>query len=879
MHTGITNDEKRCYIQFSLIFPVLVFFSFLEFILNGKVFLVSDTISEYVTSLAYWGNYLRNAFHSPQWDFSVGMGADVISTLNWYVAGDPLTLLSVFVKPEKTIYLHHVLVVLRLYLSGMAFLFYCNHTEQNREYYVCGALIYVFSGYAMFLAYQHTYFINSFIYLPLLYAGIEKILHGRSPVFFSIVVFVSCVTNFYFFYILSILTLVYALVRFFFVHKENRLRNLTRCFSTAFLGYMIGVLLASAIFLPNVFGFLGCGRSGSLPSIPLFYGLKYYLKIIIASITPSYISSYTYLGFASVFLPLLVLCFVRKGNRDVKVFGIIYLVFLSLPIAGSAFNGFGYITNRWGFANSFFAGILAVRMFPELAHLSKKEYKYVLGIPLLMCMAVFAGCFVPGEISGDIKKSCLLSYLLLFATIALIFFLNAHRGKINTKTVRRVFFALVCISVSVNAYERFSPRYMNYVSDFFDRGWANPTAFGSADALANETHDDTFWRYEYPTKRLPNNSMLFGKNGASFYFSEINRHITDFFELYGLYTGDEQHLRGFDRRTALQAISSAKYYIQESENQNVPVGFSEIAGGTYNDKEYSLYKNKNFLPLGFLYRRFISEEDFFRLSMVEKEAELLNAAVIHDISVDSVAFEKPSAPEVVAQNDFSVAFDENAVMTGKTLRAKRNDSSMYISFIPHENAANYLTLEGIYFEDDSKPLISVYAGGSHIGGFEIKENFSKYGHQFVINLGVLDAGRECTVQVLFHEKGLYNIEAMHIVSLPYAWAELQVENLGENIMQDVSIEGDFISGKINADSDSFLFLAIPFSRGWKASVDGQPVPLFRTQVMYSGFFIPEGEHSVTLKYSNPFTMAGRVLSLFGCALLISVFIFYRRKSF
>ena len=867
--------KRRVYVQYSLLFSIVAFFSFLEFIVNRKAFLVTDTISEYVTSLAYWGSYLRNSaetfirtgkLHFPQWDFSLGLGADIISTLNWYVAGDPLTLLSAFVNPEGTVYLHHVLAVLRLYLSGIAFLFYSRSTERNEDYSVCGALIYVFSGYAMFLAYRHTYFINSFIYLPLLYVGIERILRDRSPTFFIIAVFISCVSNFYFFYILSILTIIYAIVRFLFVYSENRLRNFFKYFFMSFYAYVIGVLLASVVFLPNVFGFLDCGRSDSMPLIPLFYDLKYYFKLIIASISPSYISSYTYLGFSPIVLPLLILCSIRKEYREIKVFGVLYLTFLCFPIIGSAFNGFGYITNRWGFALSFFAGIASVQLLPELNCLHKREYKYVIGIPCAMCTAVFASCFVPGEISSDIRTSVLLSYLVLFASLIVVLLLNKHREKLSAKFVSYIFLVIVCFSVVVNAYERFSPRYMNYVSEFFDMGWSTSATFGSADALAKKIDDKTFWRYEYPEKRLPNNSMLFERNGTSFYFSEVSKHIIDFFELYGLYKGDEQHLNGFDRRIALQTVSCAKYYIQDAENWNMPHGFTKIGGGTYNDKKYDLYENEYVLPVGFLYRNYISEEDFFRLDMVEREAELLNAAVVHDCNMDGIAFEKPSAARVVIRNQFSLAFDEEVEASEDSFSIGKSNSSVCLNFIPQENAASYLVLEDVFFENDDKPYISVYVGNAFIGKPQIKENFSEYGHQFVINLGALDACGACTVQIVFHEKGSYSIGNMYIASLPYAETHTLVRNLSEIVMDDITVADDFISGSIYADSDGFLFLSVPFSNGWNAFIDDVSVPLYRTQVMYSGLFVPPGEHIVTLKYSNPFIKVGAVLSLIGFVL-------------
>ena len=70
-----------------------------------------DSIAEHLTVLIYWGKYIRSFFYNlfinhafilPQWDFSIGLGADILTTLHWYAIGEPLNLLAAFFKPEKT---------------------------------------------------------------------------------------------------------------------------------------------------------------------------------------------------------------------------------------------------------------------------------------------------------------------------------------------------------------------------------------------------------------------------------------------------------------------------------------------------------------------------------------------------------------------------------------------------------------------------------------------------------------------------------------------------------------------------------------------------------------------------------------------------------
>ena len=58
----------------------------------------------------------------PTWDFSIGYGADIITTLSYYGLGDPLDLLAAFVPGRWTEQLLEGLIVLRLYLAGLAFM-------------------------------------------------------------------------------------------------------------------------------------------------------------------------------------------------------------------------------------------------------------------------------------------------------------------------------------------------------------------------------------------------------------------------------------------------------------------------------------------------------------------------------------------------------------------------------------------------------------------------------------------------------------------------------------------------------------------------------------------------------------------------------------
>ena len=108
------RNEKQKGVLFLLLFSIAFLGIFLctyaLFFLNGKSFIWNyDGIKQHFAALVYLGRYyrelagsfLRGDFTLPMFDFSIGMGEDIITTLNFYGLGDPLTLLAAFVPEQK----------------------------------------------------------------------------------------------------------------------------------------------------------------------------------------------------------------------------------------------------------------------------------------------------------------------------------------------------------------------------------------------------------------------------------------------------------------------------------------------------------------------------------------------------------------------------------------------------------------------------------------------------------------------------------------------------------------------------------------------------------------------------------------------------------
>ena len=103
---------------------------------HGKSFVRDgDGLRQHYITLEYWGKYLRQIIKEllihhrlriPTWDLHIGFGSDIVTTLHYYVIGDPLIFyVTAFVPVRYTEYLYDFLCFFRYYLAGITFSWYC----------------------------------------------------------------------------------------------------------------------------------------------------------------------------------------------------------------------------------------------------------------------------------------------------------------------------------------------------------------------------------------------------------------------------------------------------------------------------------------------------------------------------------------------------------------------------------------------------------------------------------------------------------------------------------------------------------------------------------------------------------------------------------
>lgn len=140
-----SGKEKKAdfYILYTMVFAAISLVIYGCFYFNGKALVWShDGVPQHINALAYYGKYLRNVLKTlvfdhkislPMWDMHIGYGSDILTTLHYYVIGDPLTLFSVFVPEKNTEILYEILIFLRIYLAGITFSIYCFYRKNPKQ--------------------------------------------------------------------------------------------------------------------------------------------------------------------------------------------------------------------------------------------------------------------------------------------------------------------------------------------------------------------------------------------------------------------------------------------------------------------------------------------------------------------------------------------------------------------------------------------------------------------------------------------------------------------------------------------------------------------------------------------------------------------------
>jgi hypothetical protein len=83
---------------------------------------------------------------------------------------------------------------------------------------------------------------------------------------------------------------------------------------------------------------------------------------------------------------------------------------------------------------------------------------------------------------------------------------------------------------------------------------------------------------------------------------------------------------------------------------------------------------------------------------------------------------------------------------------------------------------------------------------------------------------------------------------------------------------DRVRIEVELSTDGHVVFVDSYDPGWRATVDGRPVPVLRANVAFRAVSVPAGSHVVDMVYRPPLTMVGLVLSGFSLLVIGGLFL-------
>ncbi|MFL2105686.1 YfhO family protein [Desemzia sp. FAM 23991] len=897
---GMTQKKNTAnlFLWYSLFFIVIMTSIYGYFVYSGTSFIwQSDGFTQHYLLfedyVSMWREFLLHPTGGFQfWDWTIGLGADVITSYGYYVVGDPFVYLGLLFPSSMMEFAFHFLIVLRIYCIGLAFIFYARKLGFSNSGILAGVFVYTFAHYVTLNATRHPFFLMPMVFFPLLCLGVEKILRNETAFLFAGVVFVSAASNFYFFYKLTILIFIYAIFRYLDLYRlEKPFKEFWSYFFRALYSYLVGVCMSAVVLFPVIWGFLQSSRgSGEMASGMTLYPLQYYIALLANGfISESYL--WTVLGFAGIVMLVIPLMFTRR-----KLFGsipfmlILFTVMLLFPLFGSIMNGFSGPYNRWTFAIPLFLGIAVAQFYQYRFDWTKKDRRAMaIGALIFGVLSI-----VPQVIDGF---SLARTVPLIAALVALAVIVTAaklqHVGKWATKQsslASSIILLSIIANVIFNAQQYYYPFGQNKMSALLDYGTADEQYAQVFDGVEEEIPDveEEPFRIGLTAKdnHIRNHMIYLERMGMTSYLSITNGAVAEFASQ--LEVGSFQLIQpvrnGFDDRRIANHVMGVQYIVTALKNEKyLPYGY-EVVYRSEGDNAHLVAETDQAYPFAYANDAFMSNTEFEKLNPVEKEEFLSTGFTADEEKVDSAKlalFEDRLTTQSV-DTTISSQDEEKITIDGDKIYVQDSDGKIAIRINDLENIRNsevYVYLEGLNHEPKPRESLNrVNTSFNTTVAFNDRNkiihqsdelSFSSYIHRekMLFNLGYQSGDESDTITLQFEKPGVYDLEEITVYALPMDEAyDDKVAEKRENQLMITNFENERVSGTISSTEDTVLVTSMPYSIGWSAKINGEEIDPIKVNYGFIGIPLEAGESEVLFSYQTPFFKTGLVVSVIGFAL-------------
>lgn len=589
------------------------------------------------------------------WNWNTDLGANFIGSYSFYLLGSPFFWLTIPFPNNVVPYLMAPLLILKFALAAVTGSMYIRRFTRTPEAARLGGILYAFSGFSVYnIFFNH--FHEAIVFFPLLLLSMELLLTENKRYCFALMVCLCAISNYFFFFGMVVFCIIYYIVRVCSKAIKFTVGGfLALCFEA-----VLGVLLSAIILLPAVMAITSNYRVTEFLNgwNAIFYGKEQiYGNVLQCFFFPPDIPARPVFfpgadvkwsslgGWLPVFSVVGIFTWfkVRKRNWLGRLLGI--CIFMALvPILNSAFYAFNtaYYA-RWYYMPILMICLMTVSLTEDCKTDWNYGYKWVLGITVAISLVIgffpqknsdgtyTFGLYTQSEDNIYAWRFLIACVIAVMSLVILGFLLKVRKN--NLKTFYKASLACVCIisiiygNVFIITGRGHSYDIKKVVIDSLIEGEVD---LGDQSQFRVDVYDG-----------VDNTSMYLGLPGINAFHSVVPASVFEFYS----YIGVERSVgsRPDVKQEAIRPLLSVKYLLNRIDGEDfidTDTHETKMSGYKYVKTEsgYYIYENENYIPYGFSYDYYMSEDYCEDYSEENRAKLMLKAMLLTDKQIEKYGY-------------------------------------------------------------------------------------------------------------------------------------------------------------------------------------------------------------------------------------------------
>lgn len=619
---------------------------------GGQYVEYGDYITQYVPfiqelkRMAASGNFA--------WSWNTFLGDSFIGVYSYYTVFNPFAWLVAAFPNEWILYGTMFATILKMSVSMVTSMLYMRRFCKNNTYALIGGLLYTFSGYTIINTYFY-FFLDVIAVFPLLMYGLELLITERKRSVYLVALVLNAAINYYLFVSTVFLVVIYVVFRLE-LYKASSWKKHGKTFADIVLCSIIGTGMAGFALIPSLYSVLGSGKATETigTQMSFLYSPQTILERLRTLVAP--IESCSYHVFynaeiwnsCGIYLPAVGSVFVvywcvRKKDWLKKICVFMLLCYF-IPVLNAVFSLFSSEEyTRWLYGMALLFSLVTVLGLEEMVlagqRLSKKlvgTYLVAASALLLMPTAVYL-LHRYGEYDvNQFADLCLTSRFMGYSELAVMLVLSA----VN-------FVALLCIAASKRNREKricwtvavicaLNYGVFNEINyDLHPSVYSNDYYYQKTLVVGYENPELSYsYRIDHP-KQIMNYSLARNMPSVNSFNSLQNPKSSRFAEAVGIADSmkDTILLTPSAGGVYTNALLSVQYYYDYDGSGTIHQGFHHVA----TENGVDIYENENYIPMGFTYDTYCTEDQLADLLPQERAKLMLQNLVVREEDADKAS--------------------------------------------------------------------------------------------------------------------------------------------------------------------------------------------------------------------------------------------------